>query len=91
MTQGRAKNQHEERPETNLCVRGQMNEESGAQTDPLPSWNDSPAKQAIVEFVRATTDKASPKFVPPEARIAAFDQDGATWVEQPRGAAGSPS
>src|SRR5258705_8794461 len=54
-----------------------------AQTDPLPSWNDSPAKQAIVEFVRATTDKASPKFVPPEARIAAFDQDGTTWVEQP--------
>ena len=38
-----------------------------AQTDPLPSWNDGPAKQAIVEFVRATTDKASPKYVPPEA------------------------
>jgi len=54
-----------------------------AQTDPLPSWNDGPAKQAIVEFVRATTDKASPKFVPPEARIATFDQDGTTWVEQP--------
>ncbi len=51
-----------------------------AQTDPLPSWNDGPAKQAIVELVRATTDKASPKFVPPEARIAAFDQDGTTWV-----------
>ena len=54
-----------------------------AQTDPLPSWNDGPAKQAIVEFVRATTDKASPTFVAPEARIAAFDQDGTTWVEQP--------
>jgi hypothetical protein len=34
--------------------------------DPLPSWNDGPAKQALVDFVRATTDKASPKFVPPE-------------------------
>ena len=54
-----------------------------AQTDPLPSWNDGPAKQAIVEFVKATTDQASPKFVPPAARIAAFDQDGTTWVEQP--------
>jgi hypothetical protein len=60
-----------------------MSARASAQTDPLPSWNDGPAKQAIVEFVRATTDKASSKFVPPEARIAAFDQDGTTWVEQP--------
>ena len=36
-----------------------------AQTDPLPSWNDGPAKQAIVEFVQATTDQSSPTFVPP--------------------------
>jgi len=54
-----------------------------AQTDPLPSWNDGPAKKAIIEFVKVTTDKGGPKFVPPEARIAAFDQDGTTWVEQP--------
>jgi hypothetical protein len=60
-----------------LCVHAQ------AQTDPLPSWNEGPSKQAIVEFVKATTDKASPKFVPPEARIATFDQDGTTWVEHP--------
>jgi phosphoglycolate phosphatase-like HAD superfamily hydrolase len=52
-------------------------------TNPLPSWNDGPAKQAIVEFVRATTDKASPKYVPPEQRIATFDQDGTLWVEHP--------
>jgi phosphoglycolate phosphatase-like HAD superfamily hydrolase len=52
-------------------------------TDPLPSWNDGPAKQAIVDFVKATTDSASPKFVPPEERIATFDQDGTLWVEQP--------
>jgi phosphoglycolate phosphatase-like HAD superfamily hydrolase len=49
----------------------------------LPSWNDGSAKQAIVDFVRATTDKASPNFVPPEARIATFDQDGTLWVEHP--------
>ena len=50
---------------------------------PLASWNDGPAKQAILDFVRATTDQASPKFVPPEERIATFDQDGTLWVEHP--------
>jgi hypothetical protein len=54
-----------------------------AQGDPLPSWNDGPAKQAILQFVQVTTDASNPKFVPPEQRIAAFDQDGTTWVEQP--------
>jgi phosphoglycolate phosphatase-like HAD superfamily hydrolase len=49
----------------------------------LVSWNDGPAKQAIIEFVHATTDQASPKFVPPEERIATFDQDGTLWVEHP--------
>ncbi len=53
------------------------------QTDPLPSWNDGPAKQAILEFVHATTDRASPDYVPPEDRLATFDQDGTTWVEHP--------
>ena len=52
-------------------------------TDPLPSWNEGPAKAAIIEFVHATTDSGSPKFVPPEARIATFDQDGTTWVSHP--------
>ena len=54
-----------------------------AQTDPLPAWNDGPAKQAIMNFVQATTDQSSPTFVPPEARVAVFDQDGTTWVEHP--------
>src|ERR1700758_4268805 len=51
--------------------------------DPLPSWNDGQAKQAILEFVKATTTQGSPQFVPPEARIATFDQDGTLWVEHP--------
>jgi phosphoglycolate phosphatase-like HAD superfamily hydrolase len=42
-----------------------------------------PAKQAIFDFVRATTDRANPNFVPPEERIATFDQDGTLWVEHP--------
>jgi len=54
-----------------------------ASADPLPSWNDGPAKQAIVDFVKTTTDKSNPKFVAPEDRIATFDQDGTTWVEHP--------
>jgi phosphoglycolate phosphatase-like HAD superfamily hydrolase len=54
-----------------------------APTAPLPSWNDGPAKQAILDFVRVTTDRASPRFVAPEERIATFDQDGTLWVEHP--------
>ncbi len=52
-------------------------------TDLLPSWNDGPAKNAILEFVRGTTDKASPNYVPSEKRIVTFDQDGTLWVEHP--------
>jgi hypothetical protein len=54
-----------------------------APTAPLASWNDGPAKQAIVNFVRATTDRTSTSFVAPEERIATFDQDGTLWVEHP--------
>src|SRR5438132_8162854 len=51
--------------------------------DLLPSWNDGPTKQAIVDFVKATTETGGAKFVPPEERIATFDQDGTLWVEHP--------
>ena len=54
-----------------------------AQTDPLPSWNDGAAKEAIVSFVRATTTQGSPRYVPPAERIATFDNDGTLWAEQP--------
>jgi len=33
--------------------------------------------------VHGTADQASPQFVPPEERIATFDQDGTLWVEHP--------
>jgi len=49
----------------------------------LPTWNDGPAKQAIFDFVRATTDRSSPHYVVPEERVAVFDQDGTLWVEHP--------
>src|SRR5437773_9626474 len=51
--------------------------------DPLPSWNDGAAKQAIVDFVKATTETGDANFVAPEERIATFDQDGTLWVEHP--------
>ncbi len=49
----------------------------------LPSWNDTPNKQAILDFVAQTSDENSPEYIPPADRIAAFDNDGTLWVEQP--------
>ncbi len=51
--------------------------------DALPSWNDSAPKKAIVAFVEKVTKEGSPDFVPPEERIATFDNDGTLWCEQP--------
>jgi hypothetical protein len=51
--------------------------------DPLPSWNDGPAKQAIMAFVNTATKDGSPDFVPMDERIATFDNDGTLWSEQP--------
>jgi len=52
-------------------------------TDPLPSWNDTAPKQAILRFVAQVTKEGSPDFVPAAARIATFDNDGTLWAEQP--------
>jgi phosphoglycolate phosphatase-like HAD superfamily hydrolase len=49
----------------------------------LPSWNNTPTKQAILDYVAAASDESSPDYVPPADRIAAFDNDGTLWVEQP--------
>ena len=51
--------------------------------DPLPSWNDGPAKTAITAFVETVTKEGSPDFVPVPERIATFDNDGTLWSEQP--------
>jgi hypothetical protein len=52
-------------------------------TDPLPSWNDGPTKQSIIEFVEKVTKPSSPDFVAVPERIATFDNDGTLWCEQP--------
>ena len=51
--------------------------------DQLPSWRETSAKQAIMEFVAAVTDPDAPDFVPERDRVAVFDNDGTLWTEQP--------
>ena len=51
--------------------------------DPLPSWNDGPARQSIIHFVERVTTASGPDFVPPDERIATFDNDGCLWSEKP--------
>lgn len=51
--------------------------------DPLPSWNDGPTKAALLDFVERVTREGGPDFVPADARIATFDNDGTLWSEQP--------
>jgi len=52
-------------------------------SDPLPSWNEGPAKQSIIAFVEKVTKPGSPDFVPVPERIATFDNDGTLWCEEP--------
>jgi phosphoglycolate phosphatase-like HAD superfamily hydrolase len=54
-----------------------------AVTDSLPSWNESGPKHNILTFVQSVVDPNGPDYVPPEARIAVFDNDGTLWSEQP--------
>ncbi|MGO6854524.1 HAD family hydrolase (plasmid) [Rhizobium beringeri] len=54
-----------------------------AQSDPLPSWNDTASKAAIVSFVEKVTGQGSPDFIPEPERVAVFDNDGTLWVENP--------
>ncbi len=56
---------------------------TAAAQDPLPSWNDGPAKKAIIAFVDRVTRDGSPDFVAAADRIATFDNDGTLWVEHP--------
>jgi hypothetical protein len=51
--------------------------------DPLPSWADGPARQRLVKFVTAVTDRSGKDYVPPEQRVATFDNDGTLWTEKP--------
>ena len=52
-------------------------------SDPLPSWNQGKVKQTIIDFVRNVTDPSNANYVPPDKRIATFDNDGTLWSEKP--------
>jgi len=54
-----------------------------AGADPLPSWNDGPAKKALLDFVARVTKQGGPDFVPVPERVATFDNDGTLWCEHP--------
>lgn len=56
---------------------------AAAQADPLPSWNQGPAKSALLDFVAKVTREGGPDYVKPAERIATFDNDGTLWAEQP--------
>jgi phosphoglycolate phosphatase-like HAD superfamily hydrolase len=64
------------------CVTGCRASAQDA-ADPLPSWNDTASRKAIVEFVTKVTREGGPEFVPVSERIATFDNDGTLWAEQP--------
>ncbi len=49
----------------------------------LASWNDTPTRRAIVEFVERVGEQGGAHYVPPAERIAVFDNDGTLWCEKP--------
>jgi phosphoglycolate phosphatase-like HAD superfamily hydrolase len=65
-----------------LCDSGAMLARAAA-SDPLPSWNDGPTKQRILDFVARVTKEGGPDYVAPKDRLATIDNDGTLWVEQP--------
>lgn len=50
---------------------------------PLPSWNEGPTRQALIDFVRRVSEAGGADFVPPSERIAVFDNDATLWAERP--------
>lgn len=66
-----------------LLLAGLVSARARAADDALPSWNDGPAKRAILDFVARVTKPDSPDFVRPGDRLATFDNDGTLWCEQP--------
>src|SRR5512144_2125361 len=51
--------------------------------DPLPSWRDGTTRQTILDFVKRVTTEGRSDAVPPEERVAVFDNDGTLWCEKP--------
>ena len=56
---------------------------NAALADDLPSWNDTPVKKAIIDYLDAITEVGNPDFIPAPERVAVFDNDGTFWCERP--------
>ncbi len=56
---------------------------ASALADTLPSWRDTPVREAILDWLTAVTDEEGPDFIPVPERIAVFDNDGTSWCERP--------
>ncbi|MCP4360434.1 MAG: haloacid dehalogenase-like hydrolase [Chloroflexi bacterium] len=52
-------------------------------TKSLSSWYNTPTRQAIFDFVSVVSDESNASYMPPEERIATFDNDGTLWCERP--------
>ena len=70
-------------PALSTLVPGSALAQTVAAGDPLPSWNDTAPKEAIVAFVDRVTEQGSSDFVSEAERVATFDNDGTLWAEQP--------
>jgi phosphoserine phosphatase len=57
--------------------------QAGPAGDPLGSWREGASKQAILDFVQRVTTEGGTDTVPPEERVAVFDNDGTLWCEKP--------
>jgi phosphoserine phosphatase len=66
-----------------LASASDAHAQEAAARDPLPSWRDGPNKRAILDLVRGVTRRGARGYLPPEERVATFDNDGTLWVEQP--------
>jgi len=66
-----------------LVFAGCSGDRAATVADPLPSWNDTAPKKAIVAFVERVSKPGSADLVPPADRIAVFDNDGTLWAERP--------
>lgn len=71
------------RPAAAVLICGLAAACAAARPDPLPSWAEGPTKRALLAFVAETTAAGGPRYVPPEERVAVFDNDGTLLVEKP--------
>jgi phosphoserine phosphatase len=66
-----------------LAVALTMTAAAPSRAEPLPSWTEGANLSAITAFVESVVTEGSESYLPPEDRIAVFDNDGTLWTEKP--------